>query len=307
MRGLLALCLLIPSVEAFAVEGVECLDYRGYKNCYRLFNSVASVIVVPESGGRVLAYSLGGRNVLYENRENDGKSFATEGNKSWEPDGGRFDIGPEITIPRHPSLWIGPYQAKVLSSRSVRLTSEKDSATGCQIIRDFTLEKNSSQLKVTQKLVNISTRPVEWCFWSRTFARSGGVCVIPINPFSRFPQGWGQYGKGGLVQNPEKQEKVEVREGCLTLTTAPKIPKYGIDSYAGWLAYAVDGLLFAKRFPVQADGYYKDGAGFTIEIWITPEVTELEPLSVAKRLKPGESFSFTEDWWLMEYPVKDNA
>ncbi len=307
MRQLLMLALLCWAQHAFAVDGVETLDYRGFKNCYRLFNSMASVVIVPESGGRVLAYSLGGKNVLYENREQDGKSLATEKNKYWEPDGGRFDIGPEITIPPHPLLWIGAYQAKVLGSRFIRLTSDKDIATGCQIVRDFKLEKNSTRLTVSQKMINTSDKPVEWCFWTRTFAKGGGVCIVPLNPLSRFPQGWAMYDKGKLNLNPPLQGKVDVREGCLMLTSAPAVPKYGIDSYAGWMAYSVDGLLFAKRFPVKPEGYYKDAAGFTVEIWITPEVCELEPLSIAKRLKPGESFSFIEDWWLLEYPVRDGA
>lgn len=306
MRRLLYLWFVLCAKEVLAVEGVESLEYRGFKGCYRLSNSKASVILVPESGSRVLAYSIADRNVMYENRAFDGKSLATM-TESFDPDGGRFDLGPEITIPRHLSLWIGAYEAQVVGDRRVRLTSEKDPATGCQIVRDFALDKDSSHLRVEQRVTNVSDKPVEWCFWSRTLAKGGGVCIVPLNPFSRFPQGWAQYAGGGIALNPPKQEHVEVREGCLVLTTAPQIPKYGLDSYAGWMAYVVDGLLFAKRFRVEPEGYYKDAAGFTVEVYITPDMCELEPLSVAKRLRPGQSLAFAEDWWLLDYPKRDPA
>ena len=47
---------------------------------------------------------------------------------------------------------------------------------------------------------------------------------------------------------------------------------------------------------------YGEVAGYTISIWYDEEkVCELEPIGPLETLKPGESASFTENWWLFPY------
>ena len=72
----------------------------------------------------------------------------------------------------------------------------------------------------------------------------------------------------------------------------------------GWLAYVLpNDTLFVKRFPTYPDRVYNEAAGLTLSVWYpTGPRIELEPIGPRERLKPGESASFTEDWWLMSHP-----
>ena len=61
--------------------------------------------------------------------------------------------------------------------------------------------------------------------------------------------------------------------------------------------------LFVKRFPTYPDRVYNEAAGLTLSVWYpTGPRIELEPIGPRERLKPGESASFTEDWWLLPHP-----
>jgi hypothetical protein len=62
-------------------------------------------------------------------------------------------------------------------------------------------------------------------------------------------------------------------------------------------------LMFVKRFPVQRDRVYNEVAGLTISIWYPADRrVELEPIGPRERLEPGQSASFTEDWFLKPFP-----
>ena len=61
--------------------------------------------------------------------------------------------------------------------------------------------------------------------------------------------------------------------------------------------------VFVKRFPTFPDRVYNEAAGLTLSVWYPPsKMIELEPIGPRERLKPGESASFTEDWWLLSHP-----
>jgi hypothetical protein len=61
--------------------------------------------------------------------------------------------------------------------------------------------------------------------------------------------------------------------------------------------------VFVKRFATYPDRVYNEAAGLTLSVWSPrgPQI-ELEPIGPRERLKPGESASFTEDWWLLPHP-----
>ncbi len=73
--------------------------------------------------------------------------------------------------------------------------------------------------------------------------------------------------------------------------------KIGVDSGQGWAAYLLDGTLFLKRFPHDAQGHYPDG-GATIEVYSSHEFLELEHLGPLTTIAPGGEIVFPEDWWL---------
>ena len=65
-------------------------------------------------------------------------------------------------------------------------------------------------------------------------------------------------------------------------------------------------VLFVKRFPAYPDRVYNEMAALTISLWYYRDVVcELEPIGPMEVLAPGESRSFTEEWWLVPYPFPE--
>lgn len=305
-RFMTVLVLLLGSTVCTAQEsGTKLRPFWNYDQAIELTSGKTRVVLSPQAGGRVLFYSLNGRNAL----------FLDEKEKDWKPGServlataGRFDIGPELVIPQRESLWSGDWTGEITGPRSARLTSPKDEATGVQLIREFSLAETSSLLSCRQTIRNVSDRTVEWCHWSRTFATGEGICVIPLSEPSRFPGHYVMYEEGSVINARPEDSNIRLRDGFLEIKGAPRRPKLGFDSYAGWMAYATrDNLLFVKRFATYPDRVYNEAAGLTMSVWYPegPRV-ELEPIGPRERLAPGESASFTEFWSLIsfEFPVQ---
>ena len=306
-RVLTAMILVLSiSGRCFSEDhpGATKKPFWNYDEAIELTSGRTRVILSPQAGGRVLVYSLNGKNTL----------FLDEAEKNWKPGqqrvlatAGRFDIGPELIIPRRNTLWSGDWTGKITGPRAARLTSRKDDATGVQLIRDFVLAENSSELSCRQTIRNTSDRTVEWCHWSRTFATGNGICVIPISEPSRFPMRYVMYEEGGLINFRNTDENIRLRDGYLEITGVPRKPKLGFDSYAGWIAYATrDDLLFVKRFATFPDRVYNEAAGLTMSVWYPEDRrVELEPIGPREKLAPGASASFTEHWSLLPFEFPD--
>ena len=91
------------------MSGTSRITYFGYENCILLENDYARTVVTG-SAGRILEYSRKGPNAIYLDPAQKGIAFEEE--PIFGPTGGRLDIGPEMTIPAHPNLWIGTWEAE---------------------------------------------------------------------------------------------------------------------------------------------------------------------------------------------------
>jgi hypothetical protein len=112
------------------------------------------------------------------------------------------------------------------------------------------------------------------------------------------------YEEGAVINVRAADDRIRLRDGFLEILGPPRKPKLGFDTYAGWLGYAMPGdTLFVKRFKTYPDRVYNEAAGLTLSVWYPPgRQIELEPIGPRERLRPGESASFTEEWWLLPHP-----
>lgn len=294
---------LAAPVDAKEYPGTAMVDFAGYTGCIELRNESTRVVLGPHVGGRLLSYSLDGRESIWRDPKQDGWTY-TPGQKTVDVCGGRLDVGPECVIPRHPVLWFGPWKAEVTGPRAARMTSEPDEATGVQLVRDFRLAAKGTRLTVKQTIRNVSKETKHWCHWSRTLAVPGGIFLVPLNPQSRFPKGYILYGPGSVLDySPADEPNVRRRDGVLEVRAVPSRPKFGIDSEAGWMAYAApNDLLFVKRFPVYPNRPYNEMAAYTVCVYYVKEFTELEPIGPKENIRPGGSASYTEEWELAPFP-----
>jgi hypothetical protein len=307
---LLALWLLAPWVlGAAAPEGTRRVRLLNYPDCIELSNADVTVVLGHHAGGRVLRYAWRGKDSLYLSPEEEKWKPGDAGSRPVIT-AGRFDIGPEYLIPRRDVLWSGAWQAEVTGPRAARLISQADRATGVQLVREFVLAPTGSHLACTQIIRNVSAEPRAWCHWSRTFALTGGIAVMPLTPAStKFPHQYVMYQQGqqnAILLRPV-DPKIRVREGFLEVLGPPQFPKLGFDSHAGWFAYQLpNDLLFVKRYATYPDRVYNEVAGLTVSIYYPDPArlpaVELEPIGPRNELAPGASAAFTEHWWLLERP-----
>ena len=294
---------LLRTSTTFAADGAHVVTYYGYDDCIQLKNDHVSVVLCPAAGGRVLEYALDGKNVLYLPDGDEGWKYSKPGDRG-NMTAGRFDIGPEKVVKRGPLLWMGRWKGEITGDRTARLISQKDPASGVQLIREFELAKNSSHLICAQTIHNVSDSAVSLCHWSRTFAVGDGIAVVPRSPLGRFPNGYVMYSDGANIGIRPEDPNIDVTDSDVVINAAPRFPKLGFDSMTGWLAYAAPtDQLFVKRFLTYPDRAYNEVAGLTISVWYPKDrgMVELEPIGPAANLKPGEKESFAEEWWLVDY------
>lgn len=298
--------MLLSFLGKAQFEGARIVTERNYPNCIELTNDSVRIILEPNLGGRILVYELNGNNVLYVDEAQNGKIY--EPGKFIHPSAGRFDIGPEHTIPEHPALYFGKWTARITGDREAEMISQKDSSTGVQLIRKFKLAKSGSRIEYTQTIKNISNSTKSYCHWSRTFVKGGGIALAPLNKNSRYPKGYLIYGPGRILNYlPAEEDNIRIREGILEITGTPSQPKIVTDSYAGWLAYiTTDNLLFIKIYPAFPLRNYGEIAASTACFYYRDLRCEVEPIGPMETIEPGHEAYFSEHWYLFEYHYPKN-
>ena len=262
----------------------------------KISNGEVTVAVDLAVGGRVMEYSLNGNNAIFIGPE----YFES----SSDPDGGRCDFGPEPITPAHPETWKGSWELIKKKQNYLKIKSQVAKAAGVQLIREFKLDENSSHLKFTQHIINVSDSLQRYCHWGRTFGEKNGICLAPLNPNSRFPKGYMVYaGEKKLDYSPKEGKNERVREGILEITGPPENAKFVTDASDGWLAYITqDDQLFVKKFEIFPEKIYGEMTAATVSIWYNQDgICEIEPIGPWEWIKPGKSISFTENWYLMDY------
>ncbi len=315
-HGFLALVVTLACVTGRVTLAVdpssahpETVDFGRFQQCPLIENrteaGLVRVVLCPQYGGRILEYSLGGINALFVS---DGDLGTPAEGSRWrkDPSAGRFDIGPEMMMPRRDALFRGEWTSERIGPLHVRMTSPDCPATRVRLVRDFKLSGADSHLSVKQTVINLADQDQRYCHWSRTLANGAGIVVMPLTYPQRFPSGYVRYDSGSITMKPE-DPNVRVREGYLELLGPPLSPKLGMDTMAGWLAHQQpSGLLFVKKFATYPDRPYAEIAGLTVSTWTPPtgETVELEPIGPSETIAPGSSFSFVEHWWLLDsrYP-----
>jgi hypothetical protein len=266
-------------------------------------NNRVRLVIAPAVGGRIVHYSAGGENILYEHMESIGKTLATTPGGFWVG-GYQCDVGPEIRgIPEHFGLWIGPYQAETPNDYTVVVRSEPDAQLGLRLEKHITLSPDTGEVGIVQRMVNVSDRETAFCLWDRTLCQGGGYALVPLNKKSRLPARWALArtvdGKMRYDGDTPESAQARVMDGVLVIKAEGPATKIGADSDAGWVAYARGKTLFVKFYPYTPAGPYTDG-GNSVEVYWDERFAELEPLSPEVKLAPHASYEFPEKWVLIE-------
>lgn len=276
---------------------IEKTPAPGLLNSYRVANGAAELLVTTDVGPRVMRYALvGGGNAFGEWPDMGAKTALGEwklrgGHRLWAapelddltyaPDNGRVDARPET-----------PNRLKLV---------QPTDAAGLQKELTVALDEEGSGVTVLHRITNRRTAPVQLAPWALTVMRGGGTAIIPQEP-----------------QASHDASHLPVRPVVFWSYTDPSDPrigwgprylrfrsdparkdstKLGVGNKQGWAAYAVDGLIFVKRFPFKEGATYPD-YGSTCEFYTAGAFLEVETLGPLVNLAPGESAEHAERWGL---------
>jgi len=280
---------------------VEKTNWRDWSDCTRISNKHCEIIICASAGGRVLLFSIDGKNIIYENESQNGKTLNDWKTKSFDPDAGRFDYGPEkITQSIHARTWMGKWTTEITGDFSVKLTSVVDSTLGLISIREFILHPDSAVVTIRQIAKNISKKPMVRHFWGRTLVKPDGYLWMPLNSSSHFSNGWAQFmwKPDRIETNPAADERIQMDNHNFRFHANGSTIKGGTDATIGWQAYVLNDLVFVKRFQVYPANDYSGSDHFTGIFFSNGKFCELEPCSQTYTIQPGNSIEFTERWEL---------
>jgi hypothetical protein len=268
--------------------------FRGWR-AVTLDNDLVTLVVVPDIGGRIMAFNLGSYEYLYVDPELAGKLFSPEenygqgrlvdwknygGDKTWPAPQGWEDDS-QWHGPPDPVLDTGRYSLAELecedSFASLKMISPPDYRTGVQITRQVGIIQGSSRVRLDLAFTNITDRQIRWSIWdvvqlnaaklgnhSEQGHDSSCVVTAPLDPNSRFPRGFNVMF--GEENNP--QWTGDQQSGLFKASYQWKIGKVGIDSPGGWIAFSNNsqGYGFVEQFDYELGGEYPDD-GATVECW----------------------------------------
>jgi len=332
---------------ATAPQTARLSTYKGWR-AYVLENDLVQLHVVPDIGGRVIQYALGEKEFFWINPalvgrtspktglDPDGGWLNYGGDKLWPAPQG-WDNDQQWPGPPDAVLDGQPHYAETgLDPAGIRLISRDDRRSGIRFSRRIRLYPRSTRVSVEATMTNIDNKPRRWGIWAHTQLDAGLPgsdnynrlmrAWCPINPRSHFDRGYRVIF--GERDNPSFE--ADAKRGLMKVSYHYKVGKIGLDSHAGWVA-TVDGRkgdVFVQRFTFEPDEAYPDEC--SVEFWHNgvgrihaynnwidmsenldenPYVFESEVLSPFARLQPGESYTWTYDWYACriggDFPVVD--
>ncbi len=275
---------------------VSKIAYRGWPNCYRLWNDSVEAIVTTDVGPRIIRFGFAGENELGEFPDQLGRTGGDEfrlygGHRLWHaPESLERTYCPDNSA-----------VAIEVGADAVRLTQPVEARTGIQKEMLVSLSPADTGLRIVHRLWNRTPWPVDLAVWALTVMAPGGTAVIPLPPRMPYPEGLLPTGRLTLwpytdFTDPRWQwgrRYVLLRQD----PAASSRQKLGASVPDGWMAYARNDRLFVKTSRYVAGATYPD-LGSSVETFTDGRMLELETLSPIARVEPGDAVEHVERWSL---------
>lgn len=277
---------------------VERITYHGWIDSYRFEAGPYRLTVVPEIGGRIMEYSINGRNVIWENPAENGQTYPIT--MDWHNYGGyKAWVAPQELWgwPPDPFLDFGKANVEVLQSPKgipiLRLTGCPSLKTGVLFAKEISMS-SSGEVTLKQLMYNISGKPVTYSVWGVTQVKTPCFVAFPVKKDSRFPDGISY-----IMAESRNSRQFTVKDGLCIVRYGGELGKIGADSDGPWMIWFDEDIAYVKLFePMDAEATYPDG-GCSAEVFTSEAklgYVEMEILGPMVNLSPGESTELTERW-----------
>jgi len=242
------------------------------------------VIKISEKGGRIVSYKYDGKEMLTQSieHENFGSTLWTAPQRDWG-------------WPPSDVLDNQNYRIEK-NGKGLRMISKPDQKSGFQFDKSWEVNENQS-IHIKYVIRNISNSTKSIGAWDVTRVPCGGLVFFP---------------DGGVAKVPDSSLKPDFQKDGINWIQVDKKPipenhKLFSSAIEGWVAYALNGLLFIKQFPDTKPEKYSPEQG-EVEIYVNKDKSyiEIENQGDNQQLLPGESLSYDENWYLISIPEKMN-
>jgi hypothetical protein len=296
----------------------EKISYGGWNNCIRMTNRTVELIATTDVGPRIIRYGFVGKeNEFFEIPSTLGKTDF----KEWVPFGGhRLWIAPE----EKPKTYF-PDSSKIsyeIKENTLRLIQPVESYNDVQKEMIITMDPASSHVGIVHQLTYKGNKNINLAPWSITQMEKGGIAIFPQEDYAPHPD-----SPEGIKLNIDKSFYLPIRTYALWSYTNLKDPRFkitgkyimlkqdpqnsspqkiGMSNRKNWGAYTRNGHLFLKKSSYDLSGNYPD-AGSSFESYVDGNMLEMETLGPLVTLKPGESITHKEDWYLFDNSAIDGS
>jgi hypothetical protein len=295
--AVLLLLHLIFALNAIAEIKVEKTEFKGWRNCYRVSNGEAELVVTGDVGPRVIRFGfVGGQNVFKEYPEQMGRA----GEDKFQLRGGdRVWKAPEDPVatwaPDNVSVEIIPTPTGLVARAPV------EPLTMLQKEIEVSMAPSGTEVTVSHRITNRSLFAVEFAPWVLTMMAPGGTAITGFPPRGRHPinlEATNPLVMWAYTNLADKRWTFTKK--YLALHQDPNnsdAQKLGIFNRDTWAVYLLNGEAFVKTATADPAKTYTD-FGCSFETFTNNEFLEIETLGPLTKVSPGQTVTQVEHWSL---------
>jgi hypothetical protein len=293
---LVGLSLMVAS-HASADVRVEKMEYKGWRNCYRVSNGEIELIVTGDVGPRVMRFGfVGGQNLFKEFADQLG---GTREEKHQLRGGDRVWKAPEDPV----ATW-APDNVPVeitITANGLIARAPIEPLTSLQKEIEVRMAASGTEVTVLHRITNRSLFSLEYSVWALTMMAPGGIAISGFPPRGRHPANLEATNPLVMWAYTNLSDKRWVfTKKYLTLRQDPanaEAQKLGMFNANTWGAYFLNGEAFIKSAHANSGEPYPD-FGCSFETFTNNEFLEIETLGPLTRLPPGKTAEQVEQWSL---------
>ena len=284
---------------------MEIVNFEGWPDCIRLFNSEIELIITADVGPRIIRCGyINKLNLLYVSDTEKGKT----GGSDWHIYGGhRLWHAPEV-MPRtyYPDNFPVGYS---WNGTTLKLIQPVEETTGIIKEMEITLDNERNHVNIVHRLINKNQWAIETSPWAITAHAAGSRAIIPQEPYidpseKLMPARPLVLWNYTLMNDPRwiwGNRYIQLKHDA-GIATEQKI---GILNKQGWAASILNDTLMIKSFDFQPDAVYPD-YGSNNEVYVNEHLLEIESLGPFTRILPDSYTEHAEDWYLTTIPTHLN-
>jgi hypothetical protein len=263
---------------------------------YRFTLTACQVVfdVNPQVGARISGLTLNGTNIIVpyvastDNADSSlsGSTFWTSPQSAWDG-----NISTTGDWPAPVEINKNPYTAAI-SGNHVILTGTANTNLGASVTKDLSADAGTCWITLLYTIK--ATKGIQAAPWEITRVPRGGLAFFPSGT-SMTP--------GPLAANTTTTTAPAMVwfNDASQSATSPSGAKLVADGTGGWLAYALGGNLFIKKFTDVQPASFAPGEG-DVEIYPGSGYLELEVQGVYTTLTTGGTLPWTTQWRVVAIP-----